>query len=358
MQESLENKRILYLEGRPSAHPVHKKLALSLNADVEHIDSVMRWQDKGRSLLYNAIAWIVNGIALLSKKRYDIILVDNLHFAPIIFKYLKFGRKKPRIVVHLGSHTLYFMYSNRFSKLNTSLHKFFLSKYDALLCEGEMAAELAHKMLGKETPPCHVTFLGPLKERGIKLSKCEPDLNSKNLLIIAAGPGEFRKFYKGIDLMIASFALVLKKHPGLTLTILGQWDQPIIEECLNHLSEGVRKQIQFKGSISNIEDYLAVSSLCLHCTRGDAFPTSTIEAMSAGVPVLVSEWTGTKQITKEISGQLIVPLDKEIIADRINWYLDLPKSEKLRLSELSRKHAGNYTEESAIAHYREVFKAL
>ncbi|MCS6833360.1 MAG: glycosyltransferase, partial [Flammeovirgaceae bacterium] len=114
----------------------------------------------------------------------------------------------------------------------------------------------------------------------------------------------------------------------------------------------------FLGYVSNIQDVLSHSSLYLHTSRGDAFPTSTIEAAQAGLPVLVSDVTGTKEIFQKISPELIVPLDEDKIAERISWYFSLSIEERQKLSAKCKEVAIKYTEDNAITRYKEVFQEI
>lgn len=96
----------------------------------------------------------------------------------------------------------------------------------------------------------------------------------------------------------------------------------------------------------------------LHCSRGDAFPTSTIEAMAAGVPVLVSDWTGTRQLVRQIDEAFIVELDKAKIAERIEWFLNLSAERKQSFSAAFREISSRYSEELAVQRYQEIIHAI
>ena len=116
-----------------------------------------------------------------------------------------------------------------------------------------------------------------------------------------------------------------------------------------------KQAITFTGNVSDITSYFSNSSLYIHISRGDAFPTSTIEAMHAGMPIIMSEYTGTKEIIEKVDKSLILPLDSEIVAEKILWYMNLPIEYKNELSKKLKIAAENYTEKNAISHYQNVF---
>ena len=120
--------------------------------------------------------------------------------------------------------------------------------------------------------------------------------------------------------MIFAFAEALKKNPQLELHIIGDWEKQIVDGYRSATDKYAWEQIHFKGRIENLHLHLKEYALCLHCARGDAFPTSTIETLSAGIPTIVSEWTGTREIIQEIDPRLIARLDIADIAGKINLF--------------------------------------
>ncbi len=349
--------KVAYIHGRPAAHPMHVKFAKSVDADFHFVDFKMRWQDKNKSVLYRAVSWIVCAFSFPSKKKYDIFLVDNLHFFPVLMKVFGLLGKKQKIVVHLGSHTLYFMYARRFSKLNLWLHKQALKRYDALICEGKMAEDLAKKILGKETPPTYTVINGISKEH-FPDSETRLPLNNKNILFMGHGPGENRLWYKGLDLMIDAFKKAFAKDKELIFTIVGNWDEAPIAKLLESCNEETKKAIHFVGPSSNLKEYVLANSLYMHCARGEAFGLTILIAMAHGLPAFVSECTGAKELVEKVDEKLVLPLDPDVMAEKILWYFNLPAHSKKELSDKSRKIAQTYTEEYAVEFHKQTFEAM
>ena len=100
-----------------------------------------------------------------------------------------------------------------------------------------MAAEIARELLGDDCPPTYETFLGPPAERMEALSGTEPGLDGRRILFMSSGPGEFRMFYKGLDLMVEAVAKALDRDPSIEFDILGTWDEEIVERCLAPVPE-------------------------------------------------------------------------------------------------------------------------
>ena len=96
----MPKREIVYLEGRPAAHIIHRRLAESLGCKIDFIDPFLRWQDLNKGILFNLFAWLLNARYLAKKyKHIDIFLIDNLHFTPVIMNWLRWKKKK--LVVHM-----------------------------------------------------------------------------------------------------------------------------------------------------------------------------------------------------------------------------------------------------------------
>jgi glycosyltransferase involved in cell wall biosynthesis len=346
--------KVRYLHGRPGPHKLHGRFAAAVGGEPEFIDFRMRWHDRDRSRPYVLASWLVCAATLPQRREYDLFLIDGLHVPPVLMKRL-FLRGDQKIVAHLGSHTTYFLLSHRFNRPVERLHLWALRNHDALICEGRMTVDIVHRLLGEACPPTYETFLGPAAERLQKLANVQPDLDARRILFVGSGPGEFRMDYKGLDLMIDAVAIASGSDPELEFDILGEWDAEIVDSLAARIPPAARARIRFRGPVDDIAGWFQRSSLYLHTARGDAFPTATIEAMSAGLVPIVSEWTGTWQVVNEVSDRLIAPLDASEIAERISWYFALDPATRHELSARSRSAAAEYTEETATGHYQETF---
>lgn len=350
--------KIYYIHGRPSPHPMHRKFSEAVGAEFGFVDFRMRWQDQDRSLFYRIVSWFVCAFTFPNKRKYDIFLVDNLHFPPVIMKSLGLISRRQKIIAHMGSHTLYFIYAHRFSRLTEWMHIQAMKRYDALICEGEMAEELVKKILGDKAPKLYTVINGIPDEHYPKSSAMATRLDGKNILFMGHGPGENRLWYKGLDLMLEAFDLAFKNDPELTFTIAGNWDSDLITKLLSNYDQPTRHAIKFVGETNDLGQYTREASLYLHCARGEAYGITILIAMAAGLPSIVSEWTGAKELVRKADDRFILPLNAAEIAAKISWYFQLPVEEKKRISEKNVEVIKVYTEENAINFYKKTFDKL
>ncbi|MCX8169906.1 MAG: glycosyltransferase, partial [Candidatus Methanomethyliaceae archaeon] len=66
------------------------------------------------------------------------------------------------------------------------------------------------------------------------------------------------------------------------------------------------------------------------------------EAMAMGLIPIVTEMTGSKDVVKEISPNLIVPVDVNAIASKIIEILSMDYNERVKLSEKAKKVAQSF----------------
>jgi glycosyltransferase involved in cell wall biosynthesis len=71
-------------------------------------------------------------------------------------------------------------------------------------------------------------------------------------------------------------------------------------------SAGLEKTVWFLGSIQNIPEYLQAADLFVFPTENDAFPSSLIEAMSCGLPIVTTPVGAIKTIVAHQETGLIV----------------------------------------------------
>lgn len=349
--------KVKYLHGRPGAHYTHANFARQVNADFEFIDFKYRWQDQRKNIFYIIYSWFFCARNYTNRKLYDIFLVDNLHFPPVIMKYLFLKRRKQKIVVYLGSHTLYFMYAKKFSRINLLAHKIALRSYDAIICEGEMANNFATNVLGRKRPPIYTVFNGIPDPQNLS-AKPKHIVPGKKILFVGSYENEFRFQYKGIDIMLKAFEIAFQSDPELRFTLVGKSEKRLLDEILNAMGEKTRQAITIMDFTANLEEVIFDHHIYLHCSRGDAFPTTVLIAMSAGMPVIVNELNGTYEAVAKVNSQLIAKQDPGSVAATVKWFLELSLPEKEKIMADSKRVAAEYSEAKSVERFKTVFNQL
>lgn len=161
--------------------------------------------------------------------------------------------------------------------------------------------------------------------------KCFPKPPLKKSILFA---GTINK-YKGLDILLRAFALVLKKHPEATLTIAGKGD-------LSPYLELLKKA----GNVTIINRYVTEQELAnLHAMSDfvvapyiDASQSGVVSlALSNGRPVIATKVGGVpEQIDDGETGILIEPNDVHGLANAIIMLL-WDREKILKLSSLAKE---------------------
>ena len=345
--------KIAFIHGRPSPHPFHEALARSVDADLHLVDPVLRWHDRDVPVWKRYLSWLLCALLFPRRSSFDLFITEGGHATPIVMKKLGMLRKNQRTAALMDDQTLYFMKTSRLPSASIQKLHYLLGCFDALVCVGDMQTALAHDLFDAVPGgPEIITINSGVREEQIQaLQRVRPSLESHNLLFIANGPGGFRSWYKGIDLLFGTFELVQKQIPDVTLTIVGEWDEGE-KASLAEMFPVAATRTKWCGKVTDLKPALQEASLYVHIARGEAWGISIIEAMLAGVPAVVSEWTGAKEAVSQVSEAMVVPIEALAAAGAIVRYFGLAKDEREKLSQRSKEIAAYYTEESAIRAFR------
>lgn len=117
---------------------------------------------------------------------------------------------------------------------------------------------------------------------------------------------------KGHSTLIDAFCQVRTHFPQCRLAIVG--DGPL-RETLEHRAEaaGVRSAVEFSGEVSDVWSYLARADVFVLVSSNEPFGVAALEALAAGVPVVVSETGGFREFVDEQVGVFVPPGDPDAL---------------------------------------------
>ncbi len=110
---------------------------------------------------------------------------------------------------------------------------------------------------------------------------------------------------KGVDRSIATLAALPDTlRNRVKLVIIGDGEHQTLDKQAEKL--GVADQVLFLGGRSDVPDFLLAADLLLHPARKENTGTVILEALVAGLPVLVSDVCGyTKHVIKAQAGEVL-----------------------------------------------------
>ncbi|HEV2974346.1 MAG TPA: glycosyltransferase family 4 protein [Solirubrobacteraceae bacterium] len=120
--------------------------------------------------------------------------------------------------------------------------------------------------------------------------------------------------HKGVPLLID--ALRELPHDDLRLTLVGGWGTRGMRRFVQQACAADRRIVAGPGDpLAQLER----ASLCVHPAYEDGFGYAAAEAMACGVPVIVSEDTGMKELIGSAGAGLVVPTGRrEALRDAID----------------------------------------
>jgi glycosyltransferase involved in cell wall biosynthesis len=145
---------------------------------------------------------------------------------------------------------------------------------------------------------------------------------------------------KGHDVALTAIEQLRAAHPRLRLLIVGAG--PAAEEIARQAAP-LGETVVLAGPRYDVMRVMDAVDVCLHPSRADAFPTTILEAMAAGVPVVASAIGGIPEIVDDGTTGVLVqapPVPQEV-ADALGSLLDDP----LRRQALARAGRLRYEQE-------------
>jgi glycosyltransferase involved in cell wall biosynthesis len=129
-----------------------------------------------------------------------------------------------------------------------------------------------------------------------------------------------RLVYKnGIDTLIESAEIAIKKNPKLVFVVVGKGpDFTEVKEKIAQL--GIQRNFRLTGFVSD-EDlpfyYNVADFFVLPSKSGEGLPLVALEAMACGVPVIATNVGGTSEVLNEDYGKLVPPNAPSSLAEAI-----------------------------------------
>jgi len=127
----------------------------------------------------------------------------------------------------------------------------------------------------------------------------EPRLDSPNFEVLYVGT---LTVAKGVPLLIDAISRLA--HEDLRLTLVGGWGTPGMRRFVQR---ACARDERIEVRPGDPLPHMRRAALCVHATYEDGFAYAPAEALAAGVPVLVSEDTGMKELIAGPAQGLVLP---------------------------------------------------
>jgi len=189
---------------------------------------------------------------------------------------------------------------------------------DGAIVVSDFVADYTRAVVGPEVPirVAH-PYIDPDTFR--RLQAVEPDLSSPVAVTVGRA-----MWYKGIDRLVEAWPRVREAYEEAELHVVGPGDHPPDYEDV--------PGVKVRGYVDDLSEAFEPASLFVQPSRGDAFPISTVEAMLAGVPALVTASAGVRSEVRAVDGDLVVDSSTNAIAEGVVRYFNNSVEERRELS--------------------------
>lgn len=162
--------------------------------------------------------------------------------------------------------------------------------------------------------------------------------------------GRFNDPIKRIDLILKTFAEIVKTNKNARLVLVGQCDRDALikldkNTTINNIIREHRidaNKIEFIGEIDNVEQFYARASVLLLTSKSEGFGMVINEAACFGVPSVCAGIPGIDELIDDgINGYIVKDSDAKIMAHRVcNLLSDNVLYQNMSLN--AKKRAGKY----------------
>ena len=192
-----------------------------------------------------------------------------------------------------------------------------------------------------------------IQEKLTKRGKLLGNTEKKQIIVSVANFVPYKDYFTVFE------ALKNLKKEGFKFYYLIIGDGPLkdkIQQKVNDLE--LADRIKLLGIVENVEDYLAVSDIFLHSSKGEGCSNAILEAMFSGLPIIATRVGGTEEITTEDNSVLFEYKNSEELGLILKSLL--PDRElQQKMGKCSKEIAQNrFTITRMLANYKEIINQI
>lgn len=162
---------------------------------------------------------------------------------------------------------------------------------------------------------------------------------------------------KGHRDFLAACRIVRERLPDAEFWLIGAG--PLREELAEQAAAaGLGGAVRFLGPRSDIAELLRELDVFVSASLWEGFPTVVLEAMAAGVPVIATDVSGSRELVRDGETGRLVPVGAPSrLAEAMLWMEGHP-AEARRMAEEARARIQPHTMAHTAARYAELYRGL
>jgi glycosyltransferase involved in cell wall biosynthesis len=147
--------------------------------------------------------------------------------------------------------------------------------------------------------------------------RCHPSLAGQTIILFMSRLDP----KKGLDLLLPAFAQLHKTHPDTSLVLAGSGPSDFIASLQAQILDlGLADSVLMTGFLSGEDKLaaLAASDLFVLASYSENFGIAPVEAMAAGLPVILSDRVGIGEEVQGAEAGLVVSCDVNAVAEALH----------------------------------------
>lgn len=131
---------------------------------------------------------------------------------------------------------------------------------------------------------------------------------------------------KGINELVAAFGRLLAEHPRVRLLLVGEYENnldPVLPETRAEIDGNAA--IEAVGKQADVRPWLAAADALVFPSYREGFPNVVIEAGAMGLPSIVTDINGSREIVEDgVNGLVIPSKDEEALLEAMRRMVEAP----------------------------------
>lgn len=346
------------------------------NVLIRRVKPVGEFKGKGWRALVPILQMLMHVLHLLIKfrKEYNIVLVSGVRVLTIPAIFINFlfhkkcvvriespielwedisGESKKKMGLSKSSILLKFLRSER---------NFVIKRIDSFIA---ISSEIRKILVDIEVEPEKIHFI----PNGIETERFHPILNDRKIKLrkklslpvdktILVFTGRLA-ISKGVLFLTEVFNILIKKYKDIHLVFVGSGGNSF-DDCEHEIKKfitdnKIESHVTLTGLVNNVNEYLMASDMFVFPSEYEGFGLSIIEALSCGLPVVVTKVGIARDIVENYTNGIVVNIgSKQEFQNAIEWILN-HKDQWVRLGKNARESVMKYSMEEISDKYREMF---
>lgn len=333
------NSEVLFVHQDP-LHPAHLGFGLSIKADFIPYNKY-KLRIKRTGAIPYMMQSAINGIKLPDYKYY--LCDGGATVLPAVIKKKTSSGEGMKIIDLIADET-FVVQTLGIPQPNLKLN--LMWKAIAGSISGGIAVSGLVRDAAAKVLKCPIRIAHPFIRDGLyeQLLNLKPQLRGNSIISVGYAGAK-----NGMDALVEAFRIVKRDFKDAELTIIGKGHPKEWEEITG---------VKIVGFVDELPPHLEKSALFVLVGRGQAFPVATLEALCSGLPVIVTKYTGTKDVIAKISRKFVCGLDADDIARAIMDYLALSHTERIELGQQAKRLGGEFNRENCCGRFKEEFNSL